>query len=327
MSLQEQKKEYNRLKRQEKKVAELQKKLKEAIDMTKPSKIIKTYEISAKPGSKDHETVAVVQYSDWHIDEAVKSESTMGLNEFNPEIARKRVNLLAVNTEKIIRHNQERYDINHVVINLGGDFITGWIHQEGEQTTTASPLRAIYKVKQHILSVLSYLNSNLKVDKITVVCISGNHSRTSRRKQYANYSEVNHEHFMYLDLKAQAQMLGLNKLEFIIPESTMAKLSIFDENYLFAHGDQFRYAGGIGGIYPPMLRWFSKISMSLNVKTAFIGHWHETIFGKNVIVNGSLVGYNAFAMEHGFQYAPPSQNLTLIDSKYGICLHQPIYLI
>ena len=29
---------------------------------------------------------------------------------------------------------------------------------------------------------------------------------------------------------------------------------------LFAHGHEFKYAGGIGGIYPSMLRWFNKIA-------------------------------------------------------------------
>ena len=82
---------------------------------------------------------------------------------------------------------------------------------------------------------------------------------------------------------------------------------IFDKKYLVAHGHQFKYAGGIGGIFPSMLRWFSGMAKTLGVETAFIGHYHQSIFTKRVIVNGSSKGYDAYALGKNLEYEKPSQ--------------------
>ena len=94
---------------------------------------------------------------------------------------------------------------------------------------------------------------------------------------------------------------------------------------LFAHGYEFRYQGGIGGIYPPMLRWFFKISKSLKIEKVFMGHWHQPIFTEQCVVNNSLKGFDAYAMDKGMDFQPPSQNLILLDSRYGFCMYQQVF--
>jgi hypothetical protein len=42
-------------------------------------------------------------------------------------------------------------------------------------------------------------------------------------------------------------------------------------------------------------------------------------------LNGSLVGYNAYALSHGFKYQRPIQSFTIIDSKYGVTIKAPIF--
>lgn len=286
---------------------------------------VELYEIKIKNKKEHRVTIPIVQYSDWHIDEVVKSKSVLGLNEFNPEIAQKRVESLFVSTCKLIEHHQQNYNISEAVIALQGDFIGGWIHEELMQTNSESPLNAIRTVRNVILSGFKYIQENLDVEKIHVVCISGNHSRNTRKIQFANFNDVSLEYGMYKDIKEISKQVGLDKFEFIIPAAEMTVVEMLGKRMLFAHGHEFKYAGGIGGIYPSMLRWFNKIAKVFKLDIAFIGHWHQSIFTQECVVNGSVKGYDAYAMGKGLDYQPPSQNLTLLDSKYGFCLHQEIF--
>lgn len=284
---------------------------------------VRNIEVNKK--KENRTTVPIIQYSDWHVDEVVDFKSVLGLNEYNPKIAQERADTLFYSTCKIVEHHQENYNITDVVLALQGDFIGGWIHDELMQTNAESPLAAIRRVRGMLLTGLKYIHENMDVDKIHVVCVSGNHSRTSRKIQFANFSDVSLEYGMYKDLEELSRQLGLTKLEFTIPKAEMVVVEMLGKRMLFAHGHEFKYAGGIGGIYPSMLRWFNKISHVFKLDVAFIGHWHQSISTPQCVVNSSLKGYDAYAMGKGLDFQPPSQNMTLLDSKYGFCLHQEIF--
>ena len=311
----------------EKAQSEKEAKYDELAEMLSTSGMFESYSINPHiNGDGNRETVALLQYSDQHIDEVVESDSVMGLNEYNPTIAEKRNELYFYKAAKLIRHHQAHYNIKRIVLAMQGDAIGGWIHPELEQTNSLSPNEAIYKFKGMAVAGIEYLSKNVDVEEITVVCICGNHSRETKKTQFSNFTDTNKEYWMYLDIKSICESLGLSKVKFIIPKAEMAIVDIFDKRYLFAHGHQFRYAGGVGGIFPSMLRWFANITKSLKIDAAFIGHWHTSIMTRKVIVNASMKGYDAFSIGRGFEFERPSQNLILIDSKYDICLFQQIYL-
>lgn len=297
----------------------------QVLEALKISGGVEIHEITPPPSDHGRQTIPIVQLSDWHVDEIVKKDSVLGLNEYNPDIAKERADSVIYQMCKIISHHQAKYNINSVVIALLGDFIGGWIHEELMQTNAEAPLSAIRTARNLLLSGLKYMHDNLKVEKIHVVCVGGNHSRTSRKIQYSNFSDVSLEYGMYLDLQEICGQIGLNKFEFIIPKAQLAVVSLLDKKILFAHGYEFKYQGGIGGIYPPMLRWFFKISKSLKVGKVFMGHWHQPIFTEQCVVNNSLKGYDAYAMDKGMDFQPPSQNLILLDSRYGFCMYQQVF--
>ena len=163
-------------------------------------------------------------------------ESVLYLNEFNLEIAKDRISYHFAKLAKLIKHHQSHYNINKLVILLQGDMIGGWIHDELAQTNSIAPNHAIYVAKSLIVSGLKHLNETLDVDSIEVVCVGGNHTRESRRVQFANFNDTNKEYWMYLDIESTCNMIGLEKVSFIIPKAEMAILNIFGKNYLIAHG-------------------------------------------------------------------------------------------
>lgn len=274
----------------------------------------------------ERETTVVLQYSDQHIDERVLPEAVMGLNEYNVEIAEKRNELYFYKAAKLISHHQAHYKINRIIFLMQGDGIGGWIHPELQQTNTLSPNEAIYKFKGMVVAGLKYMHDTLDVDEIVAVCVCGNHSRETIKTQYSNFTDTNKEYWMYLDIKQICESMGLSRVKFIIPKAEMAIFELYGKKYLAAHGHQFRFAGGVGGIFPSMLRWFGNIAKSLKVDAAFIGHWHTSVMTRRVMVNGSIKGYDSYAIGRGFEYERPSQNLILIDSEYDVCLFQQIYL-
>lgn len=96
------------------------------------------------------------------------------------------------------------------------------------------------------------------------------------------------------------------------------------------HGDAFRYQGGVGGIYPAMLRYLLReqslwANFGHHIDYHLLGHWHQYLAGPNFIVNGSLKGYDEYAMKNAFGYEPPRQAFAVVTPERKITMQMPIY--
>ena len=80
-----------------------------------------------------------------------------------------------------------------------------------------------------------------------------------------------------------------------------------------------------GGIYPSMFKWYAKLNQTIKIDKAFIGHYHQMIYTKEVCVNGSLKGFDAFAMGHGLAYEEPQQTYVILNEKRGFIFYSPIF--
>lgn len=260
--------------------------------------------------------------SDWHADEVVKPSTVLGKNEYNEDIAEQRIKNFFANAIYMIK----KKPVDNLVVGLIGDMIGGYIHDELAQTNSMSPMQGISFVKSLIISGLKKIHDELPdLQQITVVGICGNHTRTTSKMQFSNGFAMNHEFFMHKDIEQTLTLMGLSKFKFIIPESEFAYISIYDKKVLMCHGHQFRSAGGIGGIYPSMFKWYAKMNQTIQIDKAFIGHYHQMIYTKEVCVNGSLKGYDAFAMGHGLAYEVPQQTYVILNEKRGFIFYSPIF--
>lgn len=296
--------------------------IKGIIGLKKDAAPIELVEITPKTKKDKEGNTGFLIASDWHADEVVKSSTVLGKNEYNREIAEQRIKNFFSNAVYMIR----KKSVDNLVLGLIGDLIGGYIHPELEQTNSMSPMQGISFVKNLIISGLKYVHDNLPdLEKITVIGICGNHSRTTKKMQFSNGFEMNHEYFMYKDIEHIITLMGMTKFQFVIPESEFAYIDVYGKKLLFAHGHQFRTAGGIGGIYPSMLRWYSKMNQTIKIDKAFIGHYHTSIYTKEVCVNGSLKGFDAFAMGHGLAFEEPQQTYVILNEKRGFIFYSPIF--
>lgn len=283
---------------------------------------VELVEIKTKVSEGKEGNTGFLICSDWHAEETVKASTVLGLNEFNLEISEQRIKNFFSNAIYMIK----KKPVDNLVVGLLGDFIGGYIHDELAQTNGLSPMQGIQFVKGLIISGLKAIHDELpELQKITVVGITGNHSRTTKRLQFNNGFALNHEYFLYKDIEQTLTLMGLTKFEYIIPEGDLAYMDIYGKKILMCHGFQFKSAGGVGSIYPPMLRWFGKMNQTIKIDKAFIGHWHTSIYTKEVCVNGSLKGYDAFAIGHGLSYELPQQTYVILNEKRGFIFYSPIF--
>lgn len=268
------------------------------------------------------EATALTLWSDVHSEERITRQSTNGLNEFNPDICRERMSNLPVNTLKLINNHRNVVNIDNIIIAKLGDFIHGYIHDEYLSTNYMTPIEATLFIQELLENALTYLLENGKFKRIIVVCKVGNHSRTTD-KVYGQTELVNsYEYFLYKYLEKKYK----GQIEFLIEENYFSYLDVYDKTISFEHGHAFKYAGGIGGIYPALIRHLTKGYAIKKFDLACMGHWHSTIHLPNALINGSVCGYNDYARRKGFGFEPPKQQFLLINKDKGFTTNEPIFL-
>ena len=266
---------------------------------------------------------AVALFSDAHIEETVKSASVMGLNEYNVKIARERIEKYFANLVSCLNTDKVEY----LLFASLGDTISGFIHEELSQTNELTPLEATFEAQNLIYNGLKYICDNTELKRIKFVGIVGNHSRVTNKIQHSNGYKMSYEWLMYKNIQKQAELEGL-PIEFDIPESEMAIEDTSDgKRFLFIHGFQIKGSGNgtVCGIYPSLGRLSLKYGKVYKQDKIYLGHFHSCISIPNAVVNGSIIGYNRYALTNGFAYEEPAQMYELYDTNIGQLLTRQIY--
>lgn len=286
-------------------------------------KNIRTAEILPKSHSKG-EATPVILLGDWHVEERVDSATVNGKNEYNLEIAAKRAEYCFQNTLRLLEITCRDTTVHNVVIALQGDFISGNIHEELLETALLPPMEAIIFAQDLITSGLEFLLKNTKL-KFTIVCTAGgNHARITKERRVATEAGNNLEYYMYHML--QMYFRGNKRTDFVITKGYHSLLNILGWNCRFHHGHYVNYGGGIGGITIPLNKKIAQWNKAEKVDYDFIGHWHQMHDGGNFVINGSLIGWNAYGISIGASYEVPRQSFVLIDKKHGKTVRYPIFL-
>lgn len=281
------------------------------------------YDMKAKKSYKKFSRYAIALFSDAHIEEVVESASVLGLNEYNINIAEQRIQKYFENLASCIIEDE----VKMLVFASLGDTISGFIHDELAQCNELTPLEAIYKAQSLICSGLEMLCNSLDLDKIIFVGLVGNHSRTTKKIQHANGFKMSYEWLMYKNIKDYCEAKNLD-IEFHLPESEIEVLDMPDgRRFIFAHGFQIKGSGTgtVCGIYPALNRLSMKWEKTFHQDKIYIGHFHSCVSISNATVNGSIIGYNSFALTNGMTYEEPAQMYEVYDNEKGHLLTRKIY--
>lgn len=282
-----------------------------------------SYTIEPKEGSGTSEAMPFLVASDWHIEEVVDPRTVSGLNEFNPDIARQRSERFFQAGLRLVRLLNQDVKISSVGLPLLGDFITNDIHEELKDLTALQPAHALATAQNMIISGLEFLLDHSKYDFV-IPCHSGNHARTTKQTHFAAENGHSLEYLMYLHLAAYFR--NEKRLKFIIPDGYHSYLEVYGKTIRFHHGHAIKYAGGIGGIFIPGYKAISQWEKGRHADLDVFGHFHQMKDGGNFLSNGSLIGFNGFALAIKADYEKPRQTLFLMDKKRGRTCTWPILL-
>jgi hypothetical protein len=285
--------------------------------------------IDRNPKLKE-ETIAIACISDVHAEEEVIKSVVSGLNTYNLQIAEERVERFFKRLLYMIRQNRKAgYKIESLVLALLGDFISGYIHEELEETNQLTPPQATLFIQKLLIKGIKTVAEEGNFKEILIPCIPGNHGRTTKRKRFSSGYRNSYEWLMYNNIADLfKQDPKYDNIKFIIAEGEFIYLNLFGYINMFSHGDHFNYQGGIGGIEVPLKKWILRENsvVSTGVDMAWIAHWHQYIVSNKVRVNGSVIGYNGYARSFGFAPEPPKMQFQLLDKRRGYTLNNPIYL-
>ena len=295
---------------------------KELDAITELKQHISTYKINPVK-SLTSEATPIIVASDWHYEELVKPSTINGLNSYNLDIANQRIDRFFQNQLRLINISKRDVSIPNIVLALLGDFISGNIHDENLETAQLQPIDAILEVQKKIASGIKFLLENTD-SNIIIPCATGNHPRITEKVHIATETGNSLESLMYHNL---AMYFESNlRVKFVIGEGYHTILNIYDKVVRFHHGHGMKYNGGVGGIYIPANKAIAQWNKAIRADVDVFGHWHQQRDGGNFICNGSIIGYNAYALRIKADYEEPKQTFFLIDKKRGKTIVAPIFV-
>ena len=271
-------------------------------------------------GPTVHHATAVLMLSDLHLDEVVDLAEMDGINEYNREIAERRLHRLVEATVKLLKRYVAGVELDGLVLAILGDIITGVIHDELARTNEAPPSASIVYWVPVLASAIRYLRDQLQVP-IHVPAVDGNHDRFYGKPHHKQRAVTSLAWIIYNWLADHLD--GEEGITFSLTTSAEQIVPVYNTRLMLSHGDSFRSAGGVGGLYPSLLKWLFRrhrqyTQTRQDFDYALIGHWHSTLYGQDFFVNGSLKGYDEYAKALGFDFETPKQSLFLVTPERGV---------
>ena len=285
-----------------------------------PGWLIETKKAKKSPG------VPTLFATDWHWDEVVDPAQIGGVNRYNREIAHERARAFISNAIDLLTQHMVCPEYPGIVLALGGDMVSGEIHDELTATNEGPVLASVLD----LFGVLTWAIGQLadRFGNVFVPAVTGNHGRLTQKIRMKGRAFTSLDWLLYQFLAKRFE--GDHRVQFQIPDGPDALYQIHGHRYLLTHGDMLGKGGdGIIGALGPILRGDTKRrSRNAQIDQAYdtlvIGHWHQLIQMQRVIVGGTLKGYDEFASTLALPYEPPRQALWLTHPEHGITVSMPV---
>ena len=270
------------------------------------------------------DATAVILASDWHVEESVDPAKVEGLNAYDLTVADGRVRRFFDGAEWLIGYHRQAFSVRDVVLWLGGDLISGYIHDELAEGNALSPTEAVLWLRQRLRDGIKRLLADKATERIIVPCSYGNHGRTTEKRRIATGAENSFEWLLYNVLAGD--FAEEPRVRFVIARGAHCYVQAYDFTLHFHHGDEISYQGGVGGISIPINKAVASWNTVKRANYHFFGHYHQRLEGRDWCANGSLIGYSPYAFSVKAQFEQPQQSFVLLDSKHGRCMSTPVWV-
>ncbi len=265
--------------------------------------------------------------SDLHWGEVVHKSQINGVNQYNLAIARDRLKFSVETAINLLRILDPEMRYPGIVVPLGGDMVSGNIHDELQATNELDTMPTLIDLFEHLTGAIKTLADTF--GHVFLPCVTGNHGRDTKRIWAKNRHHTSFDWLLYQFLARHFE--SDKRVTFYVPDGTDALYSVFGTRYLLTHGDRLGHGGdGLIGFLGPVLRGDHKKrarngQIGADYDVLLAGHWHQYTHMTRVIVNGSLKGYDEFAFTESFPFEAPQQALWITHPKYGPTYRMPVF--
>ncbi len=270
--------------------------------------------------------VPKVMLSDLHWGERVRASQIGGVNSYDLATARRRLRAVIETTIALCKILDPSMSYPGIVIPLGGDMVSGNIHDELSASNELNTMPTLIDLYQQLVPAIRLMADTF--GNVFLPCVSGNHDRDTKKIWS---KDRNHTSFGWLLYQFLAVAFSDDKrVVFFIPDGSDALYRIYSTRYALTHGDQFRGGDGIIGPLGPVTRGEQKkntrnAAIGQDYDVMEFGHFHKRMLTARLRGNGCLKGYDEYAADNNFGYEPPSQNFWITHPDHGITFDAPVY--
>lgn len=268
----------------------------------------------------------VLFISDLHWGEVVDPKQIGNTNKYNLSIAHERLHYTVQTAIHLLRILDSGMNYPGITVPLGGDMISGDIHDELSATNALPTIPTLLDLASHLEGAIGLLADTF--GHVFLPCVTGNHGRNTRKIWSKNRNHTSFDWLLYQILAKSFS--GDDRVTFEIADGPDILFRTMNRRYLLTHGDKLGNGGdGMIGFLGPVTRGDHKRRTRQNqinqpYDTMICGHWHQYVHTQRLIVNGSLKGYDEYAFTEAFPFEEPQQALWVVHPKYGETYRMPV---
>ena len=288
-----------------------------------PKWVTKSSPATGTPG------VPTLFLSDFHYGEVVRPDAVNNLNNFDKKISQLRLKSTVETAIDLCHNHMVNPKYPGIVLALGGDMMSGSIHDELIESNDGTSIDHVLELFDQLIWTITTLAN--KFNKVFIPTCYGNHSRMYQQWRNKEAAHLSFDWMLYNMLEKHFTANKDTRVQFLIPTGFDAYYKIYDTSYLLTHGDRLGVRGGTGivGMLGPIARGVQKVrseyaNFGKSIDYVIMGHYHQYISIKGAIVNGSLKGYDEYAMSNRFAFEIPKQALWFTHPQYGITFQVPV---
>lgn len=278
-----------------------------------------------KEGEISPET-AVLDLSDLQWGEVIDLGVMDGLNSYNTDIARVRLKRVFEVFVGLITRHWAGPPPERIIIILGGDLISGEIHEELAKTNSLFSIPALRDCAANISAGIRLIRKAVKCP-IDIISVPGNHGRTTKKTESKLYAAHSYDtlcaDLIEMEFKENGKWPDWFKM--FKPSSGDALIWIYGYRVLITHGDRIGSRGGAGfvGTAATVARGFKKLVMDYagrGIMLDFIicGHFHTALQLEEGICNGCLPGPSEYSRDLRFRPRPAVQAFLTFHPRRGV---------
>lgn len=295
----------------------------EAADPAPPKWLVPPKKKQAK-----HCAIPSLLLTDIHYGEKIEPTEIGGVNCYDTRIAEQRVRRAAEGAVKMCRDYLSGVEYDGLQLMLGGDLLSGDIHEELRETNVESTTESVVGVLEIIVAAIRLLADHF--GQVHIAAVVGNHGRTTRKPRAKKRAQDNYDSMVY-QLVAR-ELRQDSRVTMQVATASDIHFSVYNTRYCLTHGDQFRGGSGISGALSPLMlgthRKRKRDAMAgAPWDVLVMGHWHSSYFLSDLIVGGSVVGYNEYAYVNNLGPEDPMAALWLNTPERGITTYSPVHLL